>query len=109
MSILRPKVLLQTTTGAAATGTWYFLDTKFEEAGTGRNIGGKLTTGDTVYIEASPDPYFDQFGLVASVSTIVTIASFTSVDFNTNIVGPWVQIRARKTGTAGVATVKGVV
>ena len=105
-TVRKSKVLLIGT--SASTGDWYQLDYRFD-VNTQRTLFGTVTSGDTIYIEATPQPIYNIDGTAASVSVIVTIGTQTTAgSFNVLLEGPFAGIRARKTGTAGTCIVQGV-
>lgn len=84
---------------AAAAGTSFPTDYRFGEMQV-RTIFVTLNTADTVAIQASPDgtTWYD----VATTEASATSAVLT-------LTGPYPFLRVNKTGTAGVATVVGVI
>lgn len=101
----RHKVLFSSS--EATVGNWYALDYKGDD-GT-RSLLGRLTSGDTVIVEATPQQTYNTQGTPVSVSVVVTIGTFTSTTFNALLDGPMAGIRIRKSGTTGLAQVEGVI
>lgn len=104
---LNRKVLLQTLNTGASTGDWVPLNFQvFSGIQTVQSILGTVAAGDTVFIEATnQEPYIA--GVPQVITQIVTVSSFTT-NFFTVLDAPVVAIRARKTGTAGISEVIGV-
>lgn len=106
-TIRKQRVLLQGT--SASTGDWYQVDYRFD-VNTQRSVFGTMNSSDTVFIEVTPQPIYNQDGTAASVSVVVTVTSFTgNATFSGALDGPFAAIRARKTGTNGTCMIQGVV
>ena len=108
-SIKRHKVILEST-GAVATGEWFELDVRYEEAGT-RILQVQVTTGDTITIQGITQ---DVKGIDKSFLDDLVTADITSISAITTtddylLEGPWRYIRAVKTGTTGPAKVQGFI
>lgn len=99
--VLRPVTMIEA--GAVSTtGAWKHCDYRFA-ADQQRLIAGTLTAGDSVIIEGTLD------NINATVSTVIPLQTVTSVNFAYTVEGPFFALRVRKTGTAGVCHVKGII
>lgn len=108
MALLKDELLLQAAT-ASTTGSWFPLNWRDDPGGLVRSFTGKLTSGDTVYMEVTNQRVNDAQGIAVSVSVIATVSAFTETIFSSAFTGPFVAVRFRKTGTTGPATVYGIV
>ena len=108
MANKRFKVLYNS--AVAANGNWIDLDTRYEDDTT-RVIQVSLTSPDTVVIEGTTkdikgiDKSFLDTLTADEITTITTVSS----DGFYNLTGAWTYIRVRKTGTAAVALVQGMI
>lgn len=95
----------------ATSGPWVPLDVRYETKPS-RILTINLTTGDTVAIQGTTKdirgPGYDQITPNLTAADIATITSVTTSGFY-EVSGPWTFIRVTKTGTAGNATVEGMV
>lgn len=92
---------------ASTTGAWYPLDYKFngsqKRALVARLDANAVSASDTIQIQLTPDEFKSD---PTVISTIVTVTSFTTTEYNTILEGPWTAIRAVKTGAGGVGWVR---
>ena len=97
-----PITLVSST--ASVMSAWVPLDYKFKSIQQ-RVIAvtqdaNSVTASDVVQIQVTPD------NPTGTITTIVTVTSFTTASYNTVLNGPWTAIRASKSGTGGVSVVK---
>lgn len=99
------KVLMNQTT--AGTGTTFPLDVRYDLSPM-RAVHGTVTTGDSVTIQGTT---WDRRGpdkTNLASATFHNLGTYTA-NFTDILNGPWTYIRIVKTGTAGNATVYGMI
>lgn len=91
---------------SAVTGAWVPLDFKFksiqQRVVVATQDANSVSAGDVLQLQVTPDG----FTTTASISTIVTVTSFTTATYSGVLNGPWTAIRAVKTGAGGTGLVK---